>query len=95
MKRIFDKILALIPHAVVVLCLMIVTFLVTDYYNRPMAFINNDITKGILFALAILAMGESIVLIRLLRKKKWADYRAIFGEDAGKKKPNSHSSDQK
>lgn len=86
MKRILTKILALVPHAAAILALMTVTFLVTDYYNRSMSFINNDITKGILFVLALLALGESLVLIRQLRAKKWADYRSVFGDDEDKPK---------
>ena len=81
MKRLFEKILALLPHAAVILSLMAITFLITDYYNQPMAFVSNPITKALLFVLALLSLGESIVLIRLIRKKKWADYRSVFGED--------------
>jgi len=84
MKRIFEKILALISHAALILSLMMITFLVTDYYNRPMAFINNDITKGLLFVLSLLVIVESVILIRHARQKKWADYRAIFGDDEEK-----------
>ncbi len=42
MKRLFEKLAGLLPHVCLILSLMMITFVITDRYNRAMAFINND-----------------------------------------------------
>ena len=74
MKNFFAKLAVLLPHVCLILSLILLTCVITDRYNRAMAFINNDITKGILFVLVILVIVESVLLIRINRKKQWDDW---------------------
>ncbi len=57
-----------LPHLCLVTAVMLIVFLVTDYFNRAMAFINNDITKTILMVFSILVITESVVLIVYQRR---------------------------
>ena len=54
---------AALPHLCIILSCMMLTFLVIDHYNSAMVFINNEITKGIMFVLAILTVINAIMLI--------------------------------
>ena len=73
MKHLLQKLAGFLPHICLTLSLMMITFVITDRYNRAMAFINNDITKILLFVLAILVIAESILLIRINRKRQRED----------------------
>ncbi|MBE6565229.1 MAG: hypothetical protein E7655_08160 [Ruminococcaceae bacterium] len=68
MKNMLSILKGLLPHAVLILSLMMITFYITDQFNRPMAFINNDITKALLFLLSLLAIVQSVYMIRQNRK---------------------------
>ena len=65
MKKLFARIL---PHICIVLSLMMITFFVTDRFNRAMAFINNEITKWLLVVLSAVAIAVSVLLIIRQRK---------------------------
>ncbi len=67
-KKFLKTLLGLIPHVLLVLSVMMITFVITDYYNRPMAFINNSITKALLLVMSVLVIIESVYLIYRLRK---------------------------
>lgn len=75
MKHFINKITGFLPHLCLILSLMMITFVITDRYNRAMAFINNDITKSLLLVLSILVIAESVLLIRANRKQQWNNYR--------------------
>ncbi|MBQ3424633.1 MAG: hypothetical protein IJH38_05505 [Clostridia bacterium] len=60
----------LLPHMVIVLSGMYYVFFFIDRVNAPMAFINNDITKALLFILCALAITESVMLIRSERRRQ-------------------------
>ena len=66
----------LLPHAAIVISFMYFVFFFIDRVNSAMAFINNDITKGLLFVLCVIAIIEAVMLIRddrrqtRLREKK-------------------------
>ena len=74
MKKFLNTLFGFIPHILLVLSLMMITFYITDRKNRAMAFINNDITKALLLVMAILVIVESVYLIVHLRKKKYEEY---------------------
>lgn len=76
MKKFVKALFSLIPHAMIVISLMMITFYITDRYNRAMAFINNDITKALLLVLAVLAIVQSVYVIYSERRKKWEEYRS-------------------
>ena len=59
LKQISPVILDVLPHLTLVLALMHVVFLIVDLYNRAMAFVNNDITKWLLFITAALILTIS------------------------------------
>lgn len=60
----------LMPHAVIVLAMMYFVFFFIDRVNSAMAFIDNDITKGLLFVLCVLAIVDALTLIRENRARE-------------------------
>ena len=74
MKKFFQTFFGFIPHASIVIALMMITFYITDRQNRAMAFINNDITKALLLVMSVLVLIESVYLIVHLRKKQYGEY---------------------
>ena len=74
MRKFLTTLFGFIPHILLVLSLMMITFYITDRKNRAMAFINNDITKALLLVMAILVIVESVYLIVHLRKKQYEEY---------------------
>ena len=60
----------LLAHLNIVLAGMILTLLCIDRVNTAMRFIDNDITKGILFALCAVSILGGIVLIAQLGRKR-------------------------
>ncbi len=68
MRKFLKTLLGLVPHVLIVLSVMMITFVVTDYYNRSMAFVNNGITKGLMVVMAVLAIVESVYVIYRMRK---------------------------
>ncbi len=68
-KRVADLFFVLLPHINISMALFMLTLLVTDFFNRAMAFINNNITKGMLFVFCILILTEAIHDVIQHRKK--------------------------
>ncbi len=68
MKRFMKTLLGLVPHVLIVLSVMMITFVITDYYNRSMAFVNNGITKGLMVVMSVLVIVESVYVIYRMRK---------------------------
>ena len=62
----FRKIL---PHVTMILATMFLLFVVLDAYNPMMEFLNNDISKGLLIALCVSALGSGIMLWRSNRRR--------------------------
>lgn len=64
MKRFFKRLTGLfftvLPHVNLSMSLVMLTLLVTDRFNRAMAFINNNITKGMLFVWCFLIMIQAL-----------------------------------
>lgn len=58
MKHFFSR---LLPHLVIILSVMILTFFVIDRFNEAMAFLNNDITKCLAALLALLSLILSVL----------------------------------
>lgn len=54
----------LLPHAVIILSAMYFVFFFIDKVNSAMNFIDNNITKALLFVLGVLAVINAILLIR-------------------------------
>ena len=53
----------LLPHVAIVLSGMYVVFFLIDRVNSAMAFINNDITKGLLLVLSAVSILNASILI--------------------------------
>lgn len=70
MKRFLTLLKTFLPHLTMALSFVLITLLVTDRFNRAMNFINNDITKGGLAALAVLVIVQSIMQIVRDRKER-------------------------
>lgn len=71
-----EKIGKMLAHAAIVISLMYFVFFFIDRVNSAMEFINNDITKVLLFILCVLSICNSIRLIALERKIERSRMRA-------------------
>jgi hypothetical protein len=60
MKRFFSRIL---PHAVIVLSLMTLTFFGIDRFNPIMAFMTSELSKWVFALLAVTGFATAILLI--------------------------------
>ena len=59
----------ILPHICIVLAGIVVIFFVIDRFNQAMTLMSNDMTKGILFALGIVAIVVSGMLIARQRRE--------------------------
>lgn len=59
----------LLPHTAIILSAMYFVFFFIDRVNSAMAFIDNDITKALLFVLCVISIIESVLLIRDDRRR--------------------------
>ena len=82
MKNFLEKLAGLLPHMTLILSLMVLTFVITDRYNRAMAFINNDLTKALLFLLALLVIVQSVLIIRIQRRKQYEKHSKNTDSDS-------------
>ncbi len=73
------------PHAAIVLSAMYVVFFHIDRVNSAMAFIDNGITKVLLYALCAISVVNAIVIISDDRRKKKKAYLKAQRKGAGKK----------
>ena len=63
MKKILSFFRSILPHAILIVALMLLTFFVIDLFNESMAFLNNSITKFLLAVLALLSAVLSVLTI--------------------------------
>lgn len=73
------------PHAAIVLSAMYVVFFHIDRVNSAMAFIDNGITKVLLYVLCAISVVNAIVIISNDRRKKKKAYLKAQRKGAGKK----------
>lgn len=71
-----EKVWKLAAHASIIISLMYFVFFFIDRVNSTMAFINNDITKALLFVLCALSIFNSIRLIVADRRTERRKIRA-------------------
>lgn len=69
MKRFFAAFWRFLPHLVLILSVMMLTFFVIDQINSSMAFLNNDITKYLLALFSLLSGAVSVYNIVKEEKK--------------------------
>lgn len=58
-----------VPHATIILSVMMLVFFIIDRVNTAFAAINNDITKWLLAILSVCAILTSVYLIALERRR--------------------------
>ena len=56
-----NKLHAILCHTTVVLSLMFAVFLILDQFNPMMNFIDNNISRGLLGALCLSGIGQSVL----------------------------------
>ncbi|MDO4566649.1 MAG: hypothetical protein Q4B42_04900 [Oscillospiraceae bacterium] len=59
----------IVCHLQIVLAGMLLVLVIIDRFNSAMAFIDNDITKALLFVLCLLAIINSALLASLYRRR--------------------------
>ena len=75
-------------HASIILSLMYLIFFAIDRVNKAMNFINNELTKYLLVALAVLSIANAIVIIvsdRHERERQWRRQRKERAEKGAKR----------
>ena len=80
--RLFVKTLQAV---LIVLSLMMMIFLVLDGFNPTMNFLRNSITKGLLWAFALLSLGNGLLVMASVITGRFR---------TGKKKHRSHPHDE-
>lgn len=68
MKRFLSVLARLLPHAVLILALMLLTFFCIDLFNPSMAFLNNAVTKHLLAVFSVLSLILAVCYV--LREEK-------------------------
>ena len=81
MKKIVSALRAVLPHATLILSLMMLTLFIIDRVNEAMAFLNNDLTKWVLAVFALLTAVLSVLTI--LRDER--RHRRAAREDRNKR----------
>ena len=74
----------ILAHAAIVISGMYFVFFFIDRVNSAMAFIDNDITKALLFALGVISILNSIIIIADGRR---AERRRQLREQKNKARP--------
>lgn len=69
MKRIFSVLGRILPHAVLILAVMMLTFFCIDLVNSSMAFLNNTMTKWLLAIFSLLSAILAVCYILKEEKK--------------------------
>jgi len=59
------KLIRLLPHATLILSLMVLTFFVIDRFNEYMAFMSSELSKWVIAGLALCALATALRLILL------------------------------
>ena len=67
-----------LPHILLVIACMILTFLIINEFNSAMQFLTNDITIALLFALAV--VGGYVAVISIYYQRKLYKARVIMRE---------------
>jgi hypothetical protein len=76
--KLFGKLfLSVLPHFNIAMAVTMLVLYVTDQYNRAMAFINNDITKGMLAVFCVTVCIEAITMSVMRRKAAYAKNQQI------------------
>ena len=69
MKRFFSVFGRILPHAVLVLSVMMLTFFCIDLVNSSMAFLNNTLTKWLLAVFSVLSLILAVCYVFKEEKK--------------------------
>ncbi len=72
MRKMIAKIL---PHISIVISGMMIVFFIIDRYNKKMRFMEDEMTKVLIFILGISAIGTAIMLIHHQRSQEWQHLR--------------------
>jgi len=63
-----SKLHGILCHTTVILSLMFIVFLILDQFNPMMNFIDNSISRGLLGALCLSGIGQSVTRWKLREK---------------------------
>lgn len=69
MKRFFSVLGRILPHAVLILGVMMLVFFCIDLVNSSMAFLNNSVTKWLLAVFAVLSSVLAVCYVLKEEKK--------------------------
>lgn len=63
LSKLFDLLFRGLPHLLIIFSLMLLVFVVIDYFNSAMNFINNSMTKTLMFVTGVIAITSAVLLI--------------------------------
>ena len=81
MKKVLRALLAALPHATLVLSLMMLILFTIDRFNEAMAFLNNDLTKWILAVFCFLTLCLSVLTVLRDEARRKRERRGKEGDE--------------
>lgn len=70
MKRVGSFLEWLLPHLIIVISVMILTFVIINFFNPYMQFVENRFTQWLLVAFGVLSIVSNCLLIYRSRPRK-------------------------
>jgi len=64
-----NKLRSVLPHIIIILSGIFLVFMILDYYNPTMNFVNNNINMKLFLAFCVLSIVNSVLTIIANRKK--------------------------
>ena len=64
-----NKLRSVLPHIIIILSGIFLVFMILDYYNPTMNFVNNNIKMKLFLAFCVLSIVNSVLTIIANRKK--------------------------
>lgn len=62
--------LSILPHLLLIVACMFVTFLIIDTQNKAMEFVESDLSKGVMAVWCVLSVATSVTLIAAQRRSE-------------------------
>ena len=72
------RITYVIPHFILIITAMYLTFYIIDLFNMMMNFIDNPLTHALLYVFSFLSAAEALLYIAMIIKKKIARWALLF-----------------
>lgn len=85
----------ILPHAAIIISGMYFVFFFIDRVNSAMAFIDNDITKILLFILCVVSVVNAILLLKAERRRIIREQKRSKRRNEQKRQVSAPAADRK